>query len=141
MGEEDGDPYIVSQFMAGGSLDDLIAARPDRRLDVETALPIAEGVTKALEYAHERGVVHRDLKPANVFLTEDGTAKLGDFGLAFSLAQARVIRSGAIVGTVAYMAPEQALGRQLGPPSDVYSLGALLYEMVTGRPPFVGDDV
>src|SRR4051812_28981324 len=69
IGEENGDPYIVSQFMAGGSLDELLEKQPDRRLDVETTLQIAAGVTRALEYAHERGIVHRDLKPANVFLT------------------------------------------------------------------------
>src|SRR4051812_39816708 len=141
IGEENGDPYIVSQFMAGGSLDDLIEKQPEKRLDIETALQIADGVTKALEYAHERGVVHRDLKPANVFLTEDGTAKLGDFGLAFSMERSRVTQTGMIVGTVSYMAPEQALGQHPDAKSDLYSLGALLYEMATGRPPFVGDDV
>ncbi|MEA2411478.1 MAG: eukaryotic-like serine/threonine-protein kinase, partial [Thermoleophilaceae bacterium] len=141
IGEEGGDPYIVSQFMAGGSLADLIDSQPDRRLDVETTLEIAGGVTKALEYAHERGVVHRDLKPANVFLTEDGTAKLGDFGLAFSVERSRVTQTGMILGTVTYMAPEQALGQHPDAGSDLYSLGALLYEMATGRPPFVGDNV
>src|SRR3954468_13502308 len=141
IGEENGDPYIVSQYMAGGSLDDVINNQPDKRLDIETALRIADGVTKALEYAHERGVVHRDLKPANVFLTEDGTAKLGDFGLAFSMERGRVTQAGMIVGTVSYMAPEQALGQHPDAKSDLYSLGALLYEMATGRPPFVGDDV
>src|SRR3954453_10802069 len=141
IGEEDGDPYIVSQFMAGGSLDDLIKKQPDGRLDIATALHVAQGVTRALEYAHERGVVHRDLKPANVFLTEDGTAKLGDFGLAFSMERSRVTQTGMIVGTVSYMAPEQALGQPPDAKSDVYSLGALLYEMATGRPPFQGDDL
>jgi class 3 adenylate cyclase len=141
IGEENGDPYIVSQFMAGGSLDDLIQQQPDKRLDTETTLKIAGGITKALEYAHERGVVHRDLKPANVFLTEDGTAKLGDFGLAFSMERSRVTQTGMIVGTVSYMAPEQALGQHPDAKSDLYSLGAVLYEMATGRPPFVGDDL
>ena len=141
IGEENGDPYIVSQYMAGGSLDELIKNQPDKRLDIETTLEIADGLTKALEYAHERGVVHRDLKPANVFLTEDGMAKLGDFGLAFSMERSRVTQTGMIVGTVSYMAPEQALGQLPDAKSDVYSLGALLYEMATGRPPFLGDDV
>src|SRR3954447_12611791 len=71
IGEENGDPYIVSQYMAGGALDTLIKQQPDQRLDIATTLHVAGGVTRALEYAHERGVVHRDLKPANVFLTED----------------------------------------------------------------------
>src|SRR3954470_20552509 len=79
IGEQGGDPYIVSQFMAGGALDDMLEQAPDRRLELETALAVADGITQALEYAHERGVIHRDLKPANVFLTEEGVAKLGDF--------------------------------------------------------------
>ncbi|HEY0633310.1 MAG TPA: protein kinase [Thermoleophilaceae bacterium] len=141
IGEEDGDPYIVSQFMAGGSLDELLDQASDRRLDLETTLSIADGITQALEYAHERGVVHRDLKPANVFLTENGVAKLGDFGLAFSMDRRRLTQTGVIVGTASYMAPEQALGQHPDAMSDLYSLGALLYEMVTGRPPFVGDDI
>lgn len=141
IGEEDGDPYIVSQYMAGGALDALLEQQPARRLDLQTTLKIADGITQALQHAHGNGVVHRDLKPANVFLTEDGTAKLGDFGLAFSMERSRVTQTGLIVGTVSYMAPEQALGQHPDAKSDLYSLGALLYEMATGRPPFVGDDV
>src|SRR5581483_9405278 len=139
--EEGGDPYIVSQFMAGGALDGLLAQAPGRRLDLETTLKVADGITQALEYAHARGGVHRDLKPANVFLTEDGVAKLGDFGLAFSLDRRRITQAGLIVGTASYMAPEQALGQHPDAMSDLYSLGAVMYEMVTGRPPFVGDDI
>src|SRR4051812_32252696 len=109
IGHEDGDPYIVSQYMAGGSLDEMLEQAPDRRLALDTTLRIGEGLTQALEYAHERGVVHRDLKPAHVFLTEDGVAKLGDFGLAFSSERRRITQIGVIVGTASYMAPEQAL--------------------------------
>jgi eukaryotic-like serine/threonine-protein kinase len=141
IGEEDGEPYIVSQYMAGGALDALLENAPERRLDLPTTLRIADGVTGALQHAHDQGVVHRDLKPANVFLTEDGTAKLGDFGLAFSMDRSRVTQTGMIVGTVSYMAPEQALGKRPDAISDLYSLGAMLYEMATGRPPFLGDDV
>jgi class 3 adenylate cyclase/tetratricopeptide (TPR) repeat protein/DNA polymerase III delta prime subunit len=141
IGEERGEPYIVSQYMAGGALETLLEEAPGRRLDLSTALEVADGVCQALEHAHRHGIVHRDLKPANVFLTEEGTAKLGDFGLAFSLERSRVTQAGVIVGTVSYMAPEQALGHQPGPAADLYSLGAMLYEMVAGRPPFVGDDV
>src|SRR5215212_6759146 len=141
IGEERGEPYIVSQYMAGGAVEDLLEQAPERRLDIETTLRVARGICAALEHAHRSGIVHRDLKPANVWLTADGTAKLGDFGLAFSLENARVTRTGAIVGTAAYMAPEQALGRPPDASSDLYSLGAMLYEMATGRPPFVGDDV
>src|SRR3954469_5409977 len=141
IGEERGEPYIVSQYMAGGAVENLLEQAPDRRLDIDTILHVARGICAALEHAHRSGIVHRDLKPATVWLTADGTAKLGDFGLALSLENARVTTSGAIVGTAAYMAPEQALGHQPDAQSDLYSLGAMLYEMVTGRPPFVGDDV
>ncbi len=141
IGEEHGEPYIVSQYMAGGAVENLLQQAPGRQLDIDTVLGVARGICTALEHAHHSGIVHRDLKPANVWLTADGTAKLGDFGLAFSLDKARVTKTGAIVGTAAYMAPEQALGHQPDAQSDLYSLGAMLYEMVTGRPPFVGDDV
>src|SRR3954454_25355843 len=141
IGEERGEPYIVSQYMAGGAVEDLLEQAPGRRLEIDTVLRVARGICAALEHAHRSGIVHRDLKPANVWLTADGTAKLGDFGLAFSLDKSRVTRTGAIVGTAAYMAPEQALGHPPDAQSDLYSLGAMLYEMVTGRAPFVGDDV
>ncbi|TMM09843.1 MAG: hypothetical protein E6G00_08970 [Actinobacteria bacterium] len=139
IGEEAGEPYIVSQYMAGGSLDRRLEEADDGRFDAHEALRMADCVAAALEHAHRHRVVHRDLKPANVWLADDGTAMLGDFGLAFSLERSRLTRTGTIVGTVAYMAPEQALGRQPDASSDLYSLGAVMYEMVTGRPPFVGD--
>src|SRR5262249_40680281 len=97
-------------------------------------------VCRALEHAHARGIIHRDVKPSNVFLGADGTAKLGDFGLALTRDPSRLTVEGMMVGTVAYMAPEQALGRPPDPRSDLYALGAMLYEMVAGRPPFLGDD-
>ena len=136
-GEVDGRPYLVSPYLPGGDVQRLLADSPERRLGVERAVEIAIDVCRALEHAHSRGVVHRDLKPANVWLDRDGRARLGDFGLAVT---GTVRASGALVGTVAYVAPEQALGRPSGPRSDLYSLGAMLYEMVAGRPPFVGDD-
>jgi class 3 adenylate cyclase/tetratricopeptide (TPR) repeat protein len=139
IGDEAGEPYIVSQYMAGGALERMLDEAPDRRLDSDEAIRIADCVASALEHAHSKGVIHRDLKPANIWLAEDGTAKLGDFGLAFSLDRSRMTRTGTIVGTVAYMSPEQALGRKPGAASDLYSLGAMLYEMLTGRPPFAGD--
>jgi class 3 adenylate cyclase len=97
-------------------------------------------VRDALEHAHSRGIIHRDLKPGNIWLTQEGTAKLGDFGLAVAVDRSRLTMEGMMVGTVAYIAPEQALGRQPDARSDLYSLGCVLYEMVTGRPPFLGDD-
>ena len=90
-------------------------------------------------HCHSQGIIHRDLKPGNVWLTQDGTAKLGDFGLAVSADFSRITLEGALVGTVVYMPPELMLGHQAEPRSDLYSLGVMLYEVVTGRPPFMGD--
>ncbi|HEY5638927.1 MAG TPA: protein kinase, partial [Dehalococcoidia bacterium] len=140
IGEENGQPYIVSQYMAGGELGDMLRQAPEGRLPVADAVRITNQVRMALEYAHERGIIHRDLKPANIWMTEDGTAKLGDFGLAVALEQSRLTMEGMMVGTVAYMPPEQALGRQPDARSDLYSLGCVIYELLTGRPPFMGDD-
>jgi hypothetical protein len=137
-GEEDGNPFIVSRYMPGGDVEGLLAAAGGQ-LDVKRAVEIAADVSRALEHAHSRGTVHRDLKPANVWIDDDGHARLGDFGLATTEARARV-SGGTLVGTVAYLPPEQALGEAAGPKSDLYSLGALLYEMLTGQPPFPGDD-
>jgi serine/threonine protein kinase len=141
VGEERGQPYIVSQFMAGGSIDDLIRRSENHRILPSDAMRIACDVCRALDYAHSRGVIHRDLKPANVWLTADGTTKLGDFGLAIATDRSRLTAAGMIVGTAAYMPPEQALGKPLDARSDLYSLGAMLYEMVAGQPPFRGNDL
>jgi class 3 adenylate cyclase len=140
IGDEDGQPYIVSQYMAGGDLEGLLQQTESRQLPLDQAVRIAVEVRDALEHAHARGIIHRDLKPGNIWLTQDGTAKLGDFGLAVALERSRLTMEGMMVGTVAYMPPEQALGRQADARSDLYSWGCVLYEMVTGRPPFLGDD-
>ncbi|HSD23894.1 MAG TPA: AAA family ATPase, partial [Solirubrobacterales bacterium] len=137
-GEDDGNPFIVSRYMPGGDVQGLLAAAGGH-LEVSRAVEIAADVTRALEQAHSRGIVHRDLKPANVWIDDDGHARLGDFGLATTEARSRV-SGGTLVGTVAYLPPEQAVGEATGPASDLYSLGALLYEMLTGQPPFPGDD-
>ena len=138
---EQGRPYIVSQYVPGGSLSDLLRRAPGHRLPVGDTLRIAEQLCVGVEYAHSLGIVHRDIKPANVFLAGDGTPLLGDFGLAIAPDQSRITSHGMMVGTAAYMSPEQALGRALEPRSDLYSLGALIYELLTGRPPFIGDDL
>ena len=130
-------PFIVTEYMPGGSVEELLATGP---LETAQAIEVASGVARGLAFAHEQGVVHRDLKPGNVWLTSDGVAKIGDFGLAVSLDQSRLTQHGMMIGTVAYMPPEQALGGEVTPRSDLYSLGAMLYELVTGRPPFAGDD-
>jgi hypothetical protein len=138
--EEDGDLYLVCQYMGGGDLASRLAATEDRRLPIPETLRIAQELCHALEHAHAQGVIHRDLKPGNVWLTPEGQAKLGDFGLAVSLDRTRLTREGMMVGTAAYMAPEQALAKPPDTRSDLYGLGALLYELLTGRPPFAGDD-
>jgi class 3 adenylate cyclase len=138
--EENGDPYIVSQLMEGGAVDSLLAEAEGHRFPIEEAIRIARDMCLALEHAHQNRIVHRDLKPGNVWLAGDGTARLGDFGLAVALDQSRLTQEGALVGTVAYIAPEQAVGTEPDARSDLYALGAMLYEMVTGRPPFLGDD-
>jgi len=138
---EDGDTlYTVYQYMAGGTLADRIAAALNHSLPFDEAVRYASQVCAALAFAHARGVIHRDLKPANVFRDESGTAKLGDFGLAAALDRTRMTQQGSFLGTATYMAPEQAMGQPPDPRSDLYSLGCVLYELLTGRPPFVGDD-
>ncbi|MEE8137928.1 MAG: serine/threonine-protein kinase, partial [Thermoanaerobaculia bacterium] len=145
IGEESGpdgqaQPYIVSQYMAGGDLEGLLQQAENHRLPLDHAVRIANEVRQALEHSHSRGIIHRDLKPGNIWLTEEGTAKLGDFGLAMVVDRSRLTVAGMMLGTVAYMPPEQALGRQADARSDLYSWGCVLYETVTGRPPFLGDD-
>ena len=140
LGEEDGQPYMILPLMQGGDVEGLIGNAPDHRIPLEEAIALAKQVCRGLEFAHNMGVIHRDLKPANIWLTADGTAKIGDFGLAVSLDRSRLTTEGMMVGTVAYMPPEQALGGEITPNADLYSLGAMLYELVTGRPPFLGDD-
>jgi class 3 adenylate cyclase len=139
-GEEDRVPYIVSEYVGGGDLAGVLEACDGRRLDVERAIAIAIDVCRALEHAHSRGIVHRDLKPANIWLGDDGAARLGDFGLATTDRRSRAAVQGMLVGTVAYLPPEQALGGSSEARSDLYSLGAMLYELLTGEPPFQGQD-
>ena len=139
LSEHEGQTYLVTELMGGGDVEGLLEDA-EGPLPTERTLEIAKGVTRGLAFAHEKGIVHRDLKPGNVWLAQDGTAKIGDFGLAVSLDRSRLTQHGMMVGTVAYMPPEQALGGETTPQADLYSLGAMLYELVTGRPPFPGDD-
>ena len=126
--------------MGGGDVEGLVEDCPENRVPMEQAMEIARAVCRGLEFAHSRNIVHRDLKPGNVWLTSDGIAKIGDFGLAVATDRSRLTTEGMMVGTVSYMPPEQAMGGEVTPKADLYSLGAMMYEMVTGRPPFLDDD-
>jgi WD40 repeat protein len=138
VGEQNGWPFYSLEFMAGGSLAQWLASAP---LAAAEAAQLVEGLARAMHYAHQQGVIHRDLKPANILLAAEGTPKISDFGLAKQLdTDAGQTRSGAVLGSPSYMAPEQAAGatKELGPCTDVHALGAILYEALTGRPPFKG---
>src|ERR1700734_1745361 len=132
-------PYIVMEFVEGRTLRDLL--RDDRRLLPERAAEITDGVLRALDYSHRNGIVHRDTKPGNVMLTRTGDVKVMDFGIARAVsdAQATMTQTAQVIGTAQYLSPEQARGERVDARSDLYSTGCLLYELLTGRPPFTGD--
>ena len=136
-GEQDGRQYIVFEYVDGQNLKQLSARGP---LDVREAIGLAMQVARALSFAHERGLVHRDVKPQNVLLNDDGQAKVTDFGIARSLDVHGVTQTGTVLGTSDYIAPEQARGQKVDPKTDIYSLGAVLYELLTGDVPFKGDN-
>ncbi|MCJ7469441.1 serine/threonine protein kinase, partial [Candidatus Bathyarchaeota archaeon] len=140
IGKEDGKQFFVLEFVDGESLRDLMGTYPEGKCDIETVLRIGMDVCSALQYAHSEKVLHRDIKPENVMIAKEGTAKLMDFGLAKVIGQPKVTQEGVIVGTVAYVAPEVALGKSVDARSDLYSFGAVLYEALSGKPPFQGDD-
>ena len=136
VGEIDGRPYFTMKFIGGTTLAQQLADGP---LPPRGAATLLARVARAIDFAHQRGVLHRDLKPSNILLDSAGLPHVTDFGLAKQIADAASLtRTGAVLGTPAYMAPEQAAGArgQVGPHSDVYSLGVILYAMLTGRPPF-----
>jgi len=132
-------PYIVMEYVDGRTLRDLL--REDRRLLPERAMEITDGVLRALDYSHRNGIVHRDIKPGNVMLTRAGDVKVMDFGIARAVsdAQATMTQTAQVIGTAQYLSPEQARGERVDARSDLYSAGCLLYELLTGRPPFTGD--
>jgi predicted Ser/Thr protein kinase len=136
-GEEDGRQFIVFEFVDGKTLKDCL--EESGPMPVRRALELAIQVAHGLAFAHDNGLVHRDVKPQNVILNGDGQAKVTDFGIARSLEVQGVTRSGTVLGTSSYIAPEQASGGSVEPATDVYSLGAVLFELLTGRVPFTGE--
>jgi eukaryotic-like serine/threonine-protein kinase len=135
-GEADGRPYIAMEYLQGRTLKQVI--QKEGPLAPERAIAVAMQVLAGLRYAHEHGVVHRDVKPHNVLVGDDGRIKVTDFGIAHA-GDPQMTEVGSIVGTAQYLSPEQARGRSVGPQTDVYSLGVVLYEMLAGRVPFEGD--
>ncbi len=143
IGDHEGQIFIAMEYVDGHTLKELISFdRPPstvHRLPISQVLDIAAQIASGLSAAHEKGIVHRDLKPANVMVTAQGVVKIVDFGLAKLRGLSRLTKSGTTLGTVAYMSPEQALGKEVDQRSDIWSLGVILYEMLAGRLPFRGD--
>jgi serine/threonine-protein kinase len=132
-------PYIVMEYVDGRTVRDLL--QEGHRLLPERSLEIIDGVLRALDYSHQAGIVHRDIKPGNVMVTRNGDVKVMDFGIARAMsdAQATMTQTAQVIGTAQYLSPEQARGERVDSRSDLYSTGCLLYELLTGRPPFTGD--
>src|SRR5215218_9848382 len=138
--EDEGALHIVARYMAGGSLAERLAAAPGGRLPAGEVLRVGRALADALAHAHEHGVVHRDVKPDNVWVAGDGSAGLGDFGIAVAADDPAATAGGSATGTPFYQAPEQAAGMAPRPETDLYALGATLWELLCGRPPFLGPD-
>lgn len=140
VGTQNGRPYMITDFIKGKTLRDVLDQRG--RLSSQEALDAMNQLCSAVLYAHQNNVIHRDIKPQNVFLTPDGTIKLGDFGIAtFMNASNHVTRTQAVVGSVHYLAPEVAGGHIATPQSDIYALGVTFFELVTGNVPFEADNL
>src|SRR5207247_328580 len=138
VGEEAGLAYFAMELVEGTTLEDIIEG--DQRLDEGTIVNIARQCADALGFAHQRGIVHRDIKPANIMLTQDGRVKVADFGIA-KIGSAKMTQTGVLLGSPSYMAPEHFLGQALDGRSDIFALGIVLYELITGQTPFVGENL
>jgi hypothetical protein len=137
-GEDEGHPYIVFEHVRGETLKERI--KREGRLPVAEAVAYAIEIGRGLQAAHERSLVHRDVKPQNVLIDDEGRAKVTDFGIALGLESNQLTGAGKVIGTTDYVSPEQAMGQEVTGQSDVYSLGIVLYEMLTGTVPFTGDN-
>lgn len=137
VGEEDGIHYIVMEYIEGRNLKEII--REHGRLSQREAVDFARQICLGLDHAHKKGIIHRDVKPHNILVTKEGRVKVTDFGIARAVTASTVTQAGTIIGSVHYIAPEQVKGESGGFRSDIYSVGVVLYEMVTGRLPFEGD--
>lgn len=138
VGVADGDHYIVMEYVPGRTLKDRI--RQEGHLSVSESLRVAREIAEALAHAHANNLVHCDIKPHNILMMADGHAKVADFGIARAVTESTMTYSGNVIGSVHYFSPEQAKGTMITPKSDVYSLGVVLYEMLTGKLPFTGDN-
>src|SRR5215211_8273721 len=133
----DGTSYIAMEYVPGGTLKDRLLERG--ALPVRTTAAVALQIAEALQVAHERGVIHRDIKPHNILITDSGHVKVADFGIARAADATTISHLGDILGTAKYMSPEQATGKPATPKSDLYSLGVVLYEMLTGELPYTAE--
>jgi eukaryotic-like serine/threonine-protein kinase len=136
-GEDDGNPYIVMEYVDGRSLADELDT--ERTLDPARVVDLGVQACAGLEHAHAAGLVHRDIKPGNLLLGEAGVVKIADFGIARAAETTRLTQMGSVLGTAAYLSPEQALGEEVTAAADIYSFGCVLYECLTGRTPYVFD--
>src|SRR5438552_9057602 len=137
-GSDDGTHYIVMEYVAGATLAKVI--RDEGPLPADRAASIALAVARALAFAHRAGLVHRDVKPANIMLSSDGAVKVMDFGIARTTNGESLTQTAAVLGTATYFSPEQAQGEAVDARSDIYALGCVLFEMLTGHPPFSGEN-
>ena len=137
-GEDSGILYLIMEYLEGRSLEKLVEGK--KILPIETIIPMCDQVCSALDHAHERGIVHRDIKPANIMILNNGMVKVTDFGIA-KMVSMGMTQAGLVLGTPNYMSPEQVKGRQVDGRSDIFSLGVILYNLVTGEKPFPGQNI
>ncbi|MFQ5605819.1 MAG: serine/threonine-protein kinase, partial [bacterium] len=137
--EHDGRMFIAMEFIEGKSLEEMVGANGGSPLPLDKAIDYANQIAAGLQAAHEKGIVHRDIKSANIMVTDKGQVKIMDFGLAKLTNRSKMTVEGSTLGTAAYMSPEQARGEALDKRSDIWSLGVVLYEMISGQMPFKGD--